>query len=127
MEESMLDHIGLRTRRLKEMTAFYEAALAPLGAGKQMDFGVAVGFGKPGEAPLWIGEAEADAMTSSVHLALTSPNRASVDAFYRAAMVAGARDNGAPGLRPHYHENYYGAFVIDPDGNNLEAVCHQPE
>jgi catechol 2,3-dioxygenase-like lactoylglutathione lyase family enzyme len=126
MEETMLDHVGLRTKQLKQMTAFYEAALAPLGAGKQMDFGVAVGFGKPGEAPLWIGEAEGDAV-SSVHLALTSPDRASVDAFYRAAIAAGARDNGAPGLREHYHENYYGAFVLDPDGNNLEVVCHKPE
>jgi catechol 2,3-dioxygenase-like lactoylglutathione lyase family enzyme len=123
----MLDHVGLRTKRLKDMTAFYEAVLAPLGAGKQMDFGTAVGFGKPGDAPLWIGEAENDAATSSVHLALASPDRASVDAFYKAAMAAGAKDNGAPGLRAHYHENYYGAFVLDLDGNNLEAVCHRPE
>jgi predicted lactoylglutathione lyase len=65
--------------------------------------------------------------TSSVHLALASADRASVDAFYKAAIAAGAKDNGPPGLRPQYHEHYYGAFVIDPDGNNLEAVCHKPE
>jgi catechol 2,3-dioxygenase-like lactoylglutathione lyase family enzyme len=123
----MLDHVGLRTKQLSQMKAFYEAVLAPLGASKQADFGTAAGFGKPGEVPLWIGEAEGDAVTSSVHIALTSPDRASVDAFYQAAMAAGAKDNGAPGLRAHYHENYYGAFVLDPDGNNLEAVCHMPE
>jgi catechol 2,3-dioxygenase-like lactoylglutathione lyase family enzyme len=109
------------------MTAFYEAVLAPLGGSKQMDFGVAVGFGKPGDAPLWIGEAEGGATASSVHLALTSPDRASVDAFHKAAMAAGARAHRPPGLRPQYHETYYGAIVLDPDGNNLEAVCHQPE
>jgi predicted lactoylglutathione lyase len=92
-----------------------------------MDFGVAVGFGRPGEVPLWIGEAEGGTTASSVHLALSSADRASVDAFYAAAMAAGARDNGPPGLRPEYHEHYYGAFVIDADGNNLEAVCHKPE
>jgi catechol 2,3-dioxygenase-like lactoylglutathione lyase family enzyme len=127
MEETMLDHVGLRTKRLKEMTAFYEAVLAPLGASKQMDFGVAVGFGKPNEAPLWLGEAEGDATASSVHLALTSPDRASVDAFYKAAMAAGGKDNGGPGPRPDYHEHYYAAFVIDLDGNNLEVVCHKSE
>jgi catechol 2,3-dioxygenase-like lactoylglutathione lyase family enzyme len=123
----MLDHIGLRTRNVKGLVSFYEAALAPLGMSKQHDFGVAAGFGKPGEAPLWIGEAPGDVATSSVHLALASADRAAVDAFYKAAIAAGAKDNGPPGLRPQYHEHYYGAFVIDPDGNNLEAVCHKPE
>jgi catechol 2,3-dioxygenase-like lactoylglutathione lyase family enzyme len=123
----MLDHVGLRTRKVKDLVAFYESALQPLGISKQHDFGVAAGFGRPGEVPLWVGEAEGDAMASSVHLALTSADRASVDAFYNAAIAAGAKDNGPPGLRPQYHEHYYGAFVIDPDGNNLEAVCHKPE
>lgn len=123
----MLDHVGLRTRKIKQLAAFYEAALAPLGISKQHDYGVAVAFGKTGDAPLWIGEAEGDAATSSVHLALTSADRGSVDAFHAAALAAGGRDNGAPGLRPDYHPDYYGAFVIDPDGNNLEAVCHKPE
>ena len=119
----MLDHIGLTTTRLKEMFAFYEAVLAPLGYSKQKDFGVAAGFGKDGELPFWIGEGTG---TSSVHLAIAAASRADVDAFYEAAIANGARDNGPPGLRPQYHENYYGAFVLDPDGNNLEAVCHMP-
>lgn len=117
----MLDHIGLRTTRVKEMIAFYEAILAPLGYSKQMDFGTAAGFGRDGELPLWIGEGEA---ASAVHLALAAASHAEVDAFYEAALAQGARDNGPPGLRPHYHADYYGAFVLDPDGNNLEAVCH---
>jgi catechol 2,3-dioxygenase-like lactoylglutathione lyase family enzyme len=119
----MLDHVGLRTTRVKELTAFYEAVLAPLGYSKQMDFGVAAGFGRDGELPLWVGEG---AGVSSVHLALAAANRAEVDAFYQAALANGATDNGPPGVRPHYHANYYGAFVLDPDGNNLEAVCHAP-
>lgn len=119
----MLDHIGLRTRKLKEMFAFYDAVLAPLGYAKGKDFGVAAGYGKDGELPLWIGEGEG---TSSVHLAISAKSRADVDAFYAAALANGGKDNGPPGLRPQYHENYYGAFVIDPDGNNLEAVCHTP-
>jgi catechol 2,3-dioxygenase-like lactoylglutathione lyase family enzyme len=123
----MLDHIGLRTRQLKEMFAFYEAVLAPLGFSKQKDFGVAAGFGKEGMHPLWIGQAEGDAVASSVHLALTADSRGAVDDFYKAALANGGSDNGPPGLRPQYHEAYYGAFVIDPDGNNLEAVCHKPQ
>ena len=123
----MLDHIGLRTRQLKEMFAFYEAVLAPLGFSKQKDFGVAAGFGKEGMHPLWIGQGEGDVIASSVHLALTADSRSAVDDFYKAALANGGMDNGPPGLRPQYHENYYGAFVIDPDGNNLEAVCHKPQ
>jgi catechol 2,3-dioxygenase-like lactoylglutathione lyase family enzyme len=113
--------------QLKEMFAFYEAVLAPLGFSKQKDFGVAAGFGKTGDSPLWIGQAEGDAAASSVHLALTANSRNAVDDFYKAALANGGTDNGPPGLRPQYHENYYGAFVIDPDGNNLEAVCHQAQ
>lgn len=120
----MLDHVGLRTQKVKELVAFYEKVLAPLGYSKLRDFGVAAGFGRDQEIPLWIGEGE---RPSSVHLALTAADRASVDAFYKTALDAGARDNGPPGIRSQYHENYYGAFVLDPDGNNLEAVCHQPE
>jgi catechol 2,3-dioxygenase-like lactoylglutathione lyase family enzyme len=119
----MLDHIGLSTTRLKDMYAFYEAVLAPLGYSKQKDYGVAAGFGKDGDMPLWIGEGKAG---SAVHLAIAAANRAEVDAFYQAAMANGGKDNGGPGTRAHYHENYYAAFVFDPDGNNLEAVCHQP-
>lgn len=120
----MLDHVGLRTTRVKELVVFYEKVLAPLGYAKLRDFGVAAGFGKGDEVPLWIGEGEG---ASSVHLALAADNRAAVDAFYKAALEAGARDNGPPGIRSEYHPTYYGAFVLDPDGNNLEAVCHKPE
>jgi catechol 2,3-dioxygenase-like lactoylglutathione lyase family enzyme len=120
----MLDHIGLRTTRIKEMVAFYEKALAPLGYSKQQDFGVAAGFGNEQGTPLWVGEG--DGSTSAVHLAVTAADRAAVDAFYHAALEAGATDNGAPGIRAQYHPDYYGAFVIDLDGNNLEAVCHKP-
>lgn len=123
----MFDHLGIKTRKMKEMAAFYEAALAPLGYSRQRDYGVAVAFGHGGEVPLWISEAEGDAAISSIHLALSSADRAAVDAFYKAAIAAGGKDNGPPGLRPQYHESYYGAFVLDPDGNNLEAVCHKPE
>src|SRR4051812_2273354 len=99
---AMLDHIGLRTRQVKAMVAFYETALAPLGISKQRDFGVAASFGRSAEAPLWISEA-GDNPVSSVHLALTGNDRAAVDAFYQAALAAGGRDNGPPGLRPQYH------------------------
>jgi catechol 2,3-dioxygenase-like lactoylglutathione lyase family enzyme len=90
-----------------------------------MEFPGAAGFGPGGGMPaFWI---SSNADRGATHVAFTASDRASVDAFYEAAVAAGARDNGAPGLRPHYHETYYAAFVHDPDGNNLEAVCHTPE
>ena len=114
----MLDHLGLRTKQFDALTAFYEKALAPLGCKKLMAFPGAAGFGR--DAPtLWIGESAHP--TSSIHLAIKALDRASVDAFYAAAIAAGAKDNGPPGPRD-YTPDYYGAFVIDPDGNNLEAV-----
>jgi len=120
----MLDHVGLRTNKVKELVAFYEKVLAPLGYSKLHDFGVAAGFGRGQEVPLWIGEGQGP---SSVHLAISSADRASVDSFYKTALEAGGRDNGPPGIRAQYHPHYYGAFVLNPDGNNLEAVCHKPE
>ena len=120
----MLDHVGLRTQKIKEMIAFYEKVLEPLGFSKLRDFGVAAGFGRGHEVPLWIGEGQG---VSSVHLAIAGESREAVDAFYKAALEAGARDNGPPGIRAQYHPTYYGAFVLDPDGNNLEAVCNKPE
>jgi catechol 2,3-dioxygenase-like lactoylglutathione lyase family enzyme len=133
-KQTMLDHIGIRTRHIDRALAFYEAAMAALGGGMRMevpkDFtgGVVVrGYGR--EMPVfWLTEVAADAPQGSpVHLAFSARNRAEVDAFYTAAMAAGGQDNGAPGLRAQYHPNYYGAFVLDPDGNNIEAVCHLPE
>jgi catechol 2,3-dioxygenase-like lactoylglutathione lyase family enzyme len=128
----MLDHIGFVVADHARSRAFYLAALAPLGFAPVMDLTkeqtgsyAGTGFGPPGRPHFWIGNGAA--LSGPVHIALNATSRAAVDAFYRAAIAAGGRDNGAPGLRPHYHENYYGAFVFDPDGHNIEAVCHAPE
>jgi catechol 2,3-dioxygenase-like lactoylglutathione lyase family enzyme len=116
----MIDHIGLRTAQFDVMTAFYEQALAPLGIKKLMTYEGGAGFGR--DAPvLWIGVSNEP--RSSLHLALSSSDKSAVRAFHAAALEAGAKDNGAPGLRD-YAPNYYAAFVVDPDGNNIEAVCH---
>jgi catechol 2,3-dioxygenase-like lactoylglutathione lyase family enzyme len=122
----MFDHIGFGVRDLSGTRAFYTAALAPLGMGVPWDKipGV-VAFGREGRPQLWFNEKQ-DGPTG-VHIALTAETRAEVDAFHKAALAAGGKDNGPPGLRPQYHPNYYGAFVIDPDGHNLEAVCHKAE
>lgn len=119
----MIDHLTLHVSDLARSRAFYEAALAPLGYSALMAFPGAVGMGANGKPDLWL----AQGALTPFHLAIAAPNRAAVDAFYQAAMAAGAQDNGAPGPRPQYHPGYYGAFVIDPDGYNLEAVCHRPE
>jgi catechol 2,3-dioxygenase-like lactoylglutathione lyase family enzyme len=120
----MIDHIGLRTNQFDKLAAFYEKALAPLGYSKLVQFDDAAGFGRDKKPSFWLGAS--DGAVSSLHIAFVSPTRAAVKAFYDAALAAGARDNGKPGLRPDYHANYYAAFVIDPDGNNIEAVCHAP-
>ena len=126
-ETAVLDHIGLSVSDFGPSRAFYLKALEPLGMGVVME-GLAVGggagFGPPGKPLLWISQG---APTTGLHLAFAAGKRAQVDAFYVAAMAAGGRDNGGPGLRPHYHPNYYAAFVRDPDGNNIEVVCHLPE
>lgn len=117
----MIDHIGLSVSDYASSKRFFESALAPLGYSLVMEFGgSAAGFGADGKPDFWISQGP----TAPVHVAVLSPDRATVDAFHRAALAAGGRDNGAPGLRPEYHPNYYGAFVYDPDGNNIEAVCH---
>lgn len=121
-----LDHVAISTADYATSLAFYEAALAPLGFRRHMVFegpeGNVAGLGAEGPV-LWIGDG--GALTGGrVHIALNADNRGQVDAFYAAAMAAGATDNGPPGLRPHYHPNYYAAFVLDPDGHNIEAVCH---
>lgn len=123
-----LDHIALATADYPTSLAFYLAALAPLGVTTHMKFegpdGNVAGLGSD-QPFLWIGDG--GALTGRLHIALRADNRAQVDAFYAAAMAAGGRDNGAPGLRAHYHPSYYAAFVLDPDGHNIEAVCHVPE
>lgn len=117
----MIDHVGLRTTQFETLLAFYEAALAPLGYKRMMSFDGAAGLGR--DTPdFWIGAD--DKGGSNIHLALTTDDRAAVDAFYQAAIAKGGKDNGAPGLRTEYTPTYYAAFVIDPDGNNLEVVCH---
>ena len=126
----MLDHIGIPISDYNRSKAFYEQALAPLGYSLIMEVPqtggghVAAGIGADGKPDFWIGDE--GGLNRCVHIAITAKDRAAVDAFYRAAMAAGGKDNGGPGLRPQYHENYYGAFVFDPDGHNIEAVCHAP-
>ena len=117
----MLDHIGLRTKKLDALVGFYETCLKPLGYAKLSTYEGGAGFGKDGVSSLWIGASKEG--PSSVHLAFHSPTRKAVDAFYKAAIEGGAKDNGKPGVRADYGESYYAAFVIDPDGNNIEAVC----
>jgi len=120
----MLDHIGVAVSNYQKSKSFYAAALAPLGYQVVMEFGSdAAGLGVGGKPDFWL---ESGGSGARGHIAFAANDRATVDAFYKAAIAAGGRDNGAPGLRPQYHANYYGAFVFDPDGNNVEAVCHTP-
>jgi catechol 2,3-dioxygenase-like lactoylglutathione lyase family enzyme len=118
----MIDHIGIGVSDFAKAKAFYQKALAPLGYTIVMEVEGAAGFGAEGKPDFWIGLGK----TAPLHVAFAAPDRATVDRFYAAAMAAGGCDNGPPGLRPHYHPNYYGAFVLDPDGMNVEAVCHRP-
>jgi catechol 2,3-dioxygenase-like lactoylglutathione lyase family enzyme len=127
---AMLDHAGFPVSDYARSKAFYEKALAPLGyvlimeVGQDENDSPAAGFGADGKPDVWIGGE--GGLNRAIHLAIAAKDRASVDAFYRAAIAAGGEDNGAPGLRPHYHPNYYAAFVLDPDGHNIEAVFHAP-
>ena len=128
----MIDHVGFSVSDYSHAKAFYTRALAPLGYSLIMEVTAeqtgsgspAAGFGKDGKPDFWIGGE--GGLGHPLHVAFATPDRASVDAFHRAALAAGGTDNGAPGLRPQYHPNYYGAFVRDPDGHNIEAVCHAP-
>jgi catechol 2,3-dioxygenase-like lactoylglutathione lyase family enzyme len=130
METNMIDHVGFPVSDYATSKAFYERALAPLGYGLVMEVGTnemgaaAAGFGIGGNPDFWIGGE--GGVGNPVHVAVVAKDRASVDAFHKAALAAGGKDNGAPGLRPHYGPNYYAAFVLDPDGHNIEAVCQLP-
>jgi catechol 2,3-dioxygenase-like lactoylglutathione lyase family enzyme len=121
----MIDHTGVGVTDIAKSKAFYRAALAPLGYEVVMEWEQAAGFGVPPKPDFWIGEGTPN--PPPIHVAFRAESRPQVDAFYAAALAAGGRDNGAPGLRPHYHAHYYGAFALDPDGHNIEAVCHLPQ
>ena len=113
----MIDHLGFPVSDYERAKAFYAKALAPLGYSLIMEV-------TQEQTGFWIGTG--DHLSGPVHVAFTASSRAEVDGFYKAALSVGGRDNGAPGVRAHYHPNYYGAFVLDPDGNNVEVVCHSP-
>ena len=119
----VLDHVGLAVSDLTAARAFYTAALEPLGFGVVMEFPGVMALGLHGQPELWMHQGSPSA---PIHIAFHAADRASVDAFHTAALAAGGTDNGAPGLRPQYHPGYYGAYVLDPDGNNVEAVHHGP-
>jgi catechol 2,3-dioxygenase-like lactoylglutathione lyase family enzyme len=126
----MIDHTGLTVSDLERSKAFYRAALQPIGYALLAEFPAAVtggaavaGFGAPPRPDFWV--AQGTPNRPPVHVAFRVTERAPVDAFFAAAVRAGGRDNGAPGPRPHYHEHYYGAFVLDFDGHNIEVVCHE--
>jgi catechol 2,3-dioxygenase-like lactoylglutathione lyase family enzyme len=126
----MIDHVGIPVSDYARAKTFYEKALAPLGYRVLLEVrqrehdALAAGFGRDGKPDFWIGGE--GGLDKSVHIALVAGDRATVDAFHSAALAAGGRDNGPPGLRPQYHANYYAAFALDPDGHNIEAVCHTP-
>jgi catechol 2,3-dioxygenase-like lactoylglutathione lyase family enzyme len=127
----ILDHIGINVSDYERSKSFYAKALEPLGVTLVMEFGKAAGFGRDGKPDFWIGEGTTSfqkpehlAAITPVHVSFVARSRKEVDAFHAAALAAGARDNGGPGIRKEYHPSYYGAFVIDPDGHNVEAVIH---
>ena len=123
----MIDHVSIQCADVRVSAAFYDAVLAPLGGGRVMDFGEVVGYGFEGKPEFWIGPLVSGEPNRENHLAFTAKNRASVTAFFDAAVSSGAPVLHEPRPWPEYHENYFGAFVRDPDGNNVEAVCHDAE
>ena len=129
---NIIDHVGLEVSDYTGALEFYRKALAPLAIELVMQLDPketggyeGAGFGRDGKPSLWLSRGRKTA--PRLHVALVADSRAAVDAFYKAALAAGGKDNGPPGLRAHYHPDYYGAFVLDADGHNIEAVCHKPE
>ena len=116
-----IDHVTLDVQDIAASRKFYAQALRPLGYQAKAEYGESVGFGDDRGVDFWIARR---GEPSSTHVAIVAPSRDAVEQFHEAAMAAGGRDHGEPGLRPHYHENYYAAYVLDPDDNNIEAVCH---
>ena len=123
----MLDHMSIQCADVAASTAFYDAVTATIGGGRVMDFGSVIGYGTAGKPDFWIGPQETGEGFRESHIAFVSPDRASVRAFFEAAKSTAAEVLYEPRLWPEYHPNYYGAFVRDPDGNNVEVVCHNPE
>jgi catechol 2,3-dioxygenase-like lactoylglutathione lyase family enzyme len=128
----MIDHTGINVSNFEESKKFYVTALAPLGYELLQELDATVtgsscvaGFGVDGKPDFWIVEGQVN--TPRIHVAFRAESREQVNAFYQIAMKVGGRDNGVPGVRSHYHPDYYGAFVLDPDGHNIEAVCHTPQ
>lgn len=120
----MFDHVGFGVTNLAESKSFFLKALGPLGVDVCMEGQYGVGLGRKQKPSLWLHATTQ--VPAPLHLAFAADDHEQVDAFHRAALAAGGKDNGPPGLRPHYHHNYYAAFVIGPDGHNVEAVCHKP-
>ncbi|RKN49578.1 VOC family protein [Micromonospora endolithica] len=122
----MIDHLGIQVRDLAASTAFYDTVLATLGARRMLDYGEHIGYGAT-QPDFWISAVEGDGEGRESHIAFSAPDRSAVRAFHDAAVAAGAEVLHAPKVWPEYHPTYFGAFVRDPDGNNVEAVCHAPE
>ncbi len=122
----MIDHVSIQVRDVAASATFYDAVLAAVGGKRLMDFGEVVGYGTEGP-DFWLGPVTTEGSAREMHLAFTAPTRAAVQAFFDAAVAGGAEVLHEPRLRPEYHETYFGAYVRDPDGNNVEAVCHRPE
>jgi catechol 2,3-dioxygenase-like lactoylglutathione lyase family enzyme len=123
----MIDHVSIQCADLAASAAFYDAVLAPLGGERLVDFGDTIGFGLPPRPIFWIGKRTTGEGFRETHIAFVAPDRAAVEAFFHAGEALGAELLHAPQVWPEYHPNYFGAFVRDPDGNNVEAVCHSPE
>jgi catechol 2,3-dioxygenase-like lactoylglutathione lyase family enzyme len=123
----VLDHLSIQCQDVGASAAFYDAALAPLGGGRIMEFGQVIGYGTGGKPDFWLGPLADAGANREVHVAFAADDRGAVRAFFEAVVALGAEVLHEPRVRPEYHSAYYGAFVRDPDGNNVEAVCHQPE
>jgi catechol 2,3-dioxygenase-like lactoylglutathione lyase family enzyme len=123
----MLDHVGMQVSEIAASSRFYDAVLSPVGGTRIMDFGAAIGYGVGNHPDFWISQQQTGEGFRESHIAFQAPDRAAVDAFFAAAGQLGAEVLHEPRLWPEYHQHYYGAFVRDPDGNNVEAVCHRPE
>jgi catechol 2,3-dioxygenase-like lactoylglutathione lyase family enzyme len=123
----MLDHLSIQCADVLAAARFYDRVLAPLGGARVMDFGTAIGYGHPGKPDFWLGPLTTGEPNREVHIAFVAADRAAVRAFFEAAVATGSEVLHEPRLWPEYHPDYFGAFVRDPDGNNVEAVCHSAE